>query len=49
LATHLAKGKKILDFCLNKAYKNSIHPDLHNKILFYLHDEKALNERGKAF
>jgi len=49
LATHLAKEKKIPDFCLNKAYKNSIHPDLCDKILFYLHDKKPLHERGKAF
>ena len=43
------KREKILDFCLNKAYENSIHPDLHTKILFYLHDENTLHERGKAF
>jgi len=49
LATHLAKEKKIPDFCLNKAYENSIHPDLHDKILFYLHDEKTPHERGEAF
>src|SRR5882724_8203800 len=35
LATHLAKEKKIPDFC--------------DKILFYLHDEKTLHERGEAF
>jgi len=45
----LAEEKKIPDFSLNKAYDNSLHPDLHDKILFYLHDEKTLHERGKAF
>ena len=36
-------------FCLNKAYGNSIHPKMHGKILFYLHNEKTPHERGKAF
>jgi len=49
LATCLEKEKNILDFCLNKANESSIHSDLHNKILFYLHDKKTLHERGKAF
>ena len=29
LATCLAKEKKTLNLCLNKAYKNRIHPNLH--------------------
>src|SRR5882724_11883261 len=45
----LEKEKNILDFCLNKAYESSIHPDLREKILFYLHNEKTLHERGEAF
>jgi len=49
LATCLAKENKILDFCLYKAYENSINPDLHDKILFYLHNEKTPHERGKVF
>src|SRR5882724_4038699 len=49
LATRLEKEKNIPDFCLNKAYESSIHPDLRDKILFYLHDKKTLHERGKAF
>jgi len=49
LATQLEKEKNIPDFCLNKAYESSIHPDLHDKILFYLHNEKTPHERGKAF
>jgi len=32
LATCLAKEKKIPEFCLNKAYENSIHPILHKKV-----------------
>jgi len=42
-----AKEKKTVDFCLNKAYENSIHPNLHDKILFYLYDKKTPHERGK--
>jgi len=49
LATCQAKEKKILDFCLNKPYENSIHPDLCDEILFYLHDKKTPHERGEAF
>src|SRR5882724_5169140 len=49
LATCLEKEKNILDFCLNKAYESSIHPNLRDKILFYLHDEKTPHERGEAF
>src|SRR5882724_2435709 len=43
------KEKNIPDFCLNKAYESSIHPDLCDKILFYLHKEKTPHERGEAF
>src|SRR5882724_8399253 len=43
------KEKNIPDFCLKKAYESSIHPDLCDKILFYLHDEKTPHERGEAF
>src|SRR5882724_9222729 len=49
LATRLEKEKNIPDFCLNKAYESSIHPDLHDMILFYLHDKKTPHERGEAF
>jgi len=49
LATRLEKEKNIPNFCLNKAYESSIHPDLHDKILFYLHNKKTLHERGEAF
>ena len=49
VATHLEKEKNIPDFCLNKAYESSILPNLCDKILFYLHDEKTLHERGLAF
>jgi len=49
LATHLAKEKKIWTFCLNKAHENSIQNDLHDKILFYLLDEKTPHERGEGF
>src|SRR5882724_11060861 len=49
LATCLEKEKNIPDFCLNKVYQSSIHPDLCDKILFYLHDEKTLHERCEAF
>src|SRR5882724_11552313 len=43
------KEKNIPDFCLNKAYESSIHLDLCDKILFYLHNEKTPHERGEAF
>src|SRR5882724_10757416 len=46
---HIWLKKRKSDFCLNKAYENSIHPDLHDKILFYLHDEKTPHRRGEAF
>ena len=46
---HDWKKRRTPDFCLNKAYKSSIHPNLHNKILFYLHDEKTPHKRGEAF
>jgi len=49
LETCLEKEKNIPDFCLNKAYESSIHPDLRNKILFYLHDEMTPHEREEAF
>src|SRR5882724_1630808 len=36
LATRLAKDKRVSADGLNRAYKKSIHPDLRDKILFYL-------------
>src|SRR5882672_8783886 len=49
LATQLAKEKCIGVDSLNRAYKMSIHPDLRDKILFYLLDEKTPCVKGEAF
>jgi len=45
----LTKEKNILTFYLNQAYEKSIHPDLCDNILFYLHDEKIPHKRGEVF
>src|SRR5882724_7734666 len=49
LATRLAKEKRVSANGLNRAYKKSIHPDLRDKILFYLSDEKTPCVKGEAF
>ena len=37
----MAKEKRVSADGLNRAYVRSIHPDLWNKILYYLSDEKT--------
>jgi len=49
LATWLAKEKRISANGLNRAYKKSIHPELWDKILVYLSDEKTLCIKGEEF
>src|SRR5882672_5176625 len=49
LATRLAKEKHVGVDGLNRAYEMSIHPDLRDKILFYLSDEKTPCVKGEAF
>jgi len=45
----LAKEKRVSANGLSREYKRSIHPDLHDKILFHLSDEKNLFVKGEAF
>jgi len=49
LATRLAKEKRVSANSLNRAYEKSIHPELQDKILFYLLDEKTPCIKGEAF
>jgi len=49
LATRLAKEKRVSADGLNRTFKKSIHPELWDKILFYLSDEKTLCVKGEAF
>src|SRR5882672_6715049 len=49
LATWLAKEKQVRVNGLNRAYEMSIHPDLRDKILFYLSDKKTPCVKGEAF
>src|SRR5882724_4888130 len=49
LATRLAEEKRVSTNGLNRAYEKSIHPDLRDKILFYLSDEKTPCIKGEAF
>src|SRR5882672_9213913 len=49
LATQLAKEKQVGVDGLNRAYEMSIHPDLQDKILFYLSNEKTPCVKGKEF
>jgi len=48
LATRLAKEKRVSADGLNRAYEKSIHPDLRDKILFYLSDEKTPCVQGRS-
>jgi len=43
------KREKHTKFCLKQGYESSINPDLHNKIIVFLHDEKDQHERGGGF
>jgi len=45
----LAKEKRVSANGLNRAYERSIHPDLQDKILYYLLDEKTPCIKGEAF
>src|SRR5882724_772332 len=47
LATQLAKEKRVRAKSLNRAYEKSIHPELQDKILFYLSDQKTFASKEK--
>src|SRR5882724_7832212 len=49
LANRLTKEKRVSADGLNRAYKKSIHPELWDKILFYLSDEKTPCVKGEPF
>src|SRR5882724_5202382 len=49
LANRLTKEKMVSADGLNRAYEKSIHPELWDKILFYLSDEKTPCVKGEAF
>jgi len=44
----IGQGEEIQCNGLNKAYERSIHPDLWDKILYYLSDEKTPCIKGEA-
>ena len=48
LTTQLAKEKIFSANGLNRVYKRSIHPDLWDKILFYLSNEKNPLHQGRG-
>src|SRR5882724_11027723 len=49
LANRLTKEKRVSAEGLNRAYEKSIHPELWDKILFYLSDEKTPCVKGEPF
>jgi len=49
LETRLAKEKRVSANGLNRVYKKSIHPELWEKILLYLSDEKTPCVKEEAF
>jgi len=49
LANRLTKEKRVNANGLNRAYEKSIHPELRDKILSYLSDEKTPCIKGEAF
>src|SRR5882724_5226492 len=49
LENRLTKEKRVSADGLNKAYEKSIHPELQDKILFYLSDEKTPCIKGETF